>query len=200
VEDVVVAACDDGHGDRFLAAYLVARAGASPGVSGLRSHLRERLPEFMVPSAYVFLEALPVTASGKVDRRALPAPEAPAEAEAGYAEPRTPAEERVAGIWAQVLGVERVGIYTSFFDLGGHSLLATQIISRVREAFQVDLALRSLFETPTVAGMMLAIAQAQVGQEDEDDVARLLAELEQLSDDEARDLLTGESQPGSENG
>ncbi|HYH81525.1 MAG TPA: amino acid adenylation domain-containing protein, partial [Longimicrobium sp.] len=116
----------------------------------LRELGRERLPEHMVPSAFVFLDALPLTPNGKVDRKALPAPEL-ASAKDRYVAPRTPTEEVLAGIWAEVLRLERVGVEESFFDLGGHSLLATRVVSRVRELFGVELPLRALFEGPTVA-------------------------------------------------
>ncbi|HEX7241423.1 MAG TPA: phosphopantetheine-binding protein, partial [Longimicrobiaceae bacterium] len=127
-------------------------------VPALRDGLRKRLPEHMVPSAFVVLEALPVTPNGKLDRRALPAPEA-ADARA-YVAPRTPTEELLAEIFAGVLGVERVGVDDSFFDLGGHSLLATRVAMRVREALGVELPLRALFEAPTVAGLALEITGA----------------------------------------
>ncbi|HYH80347.1 MAG TPA: methyltransferase, partial [Longimicrobium sp.] len=120
-------------------------------VPALREAARARLPEYMVPSAFVVLEALPVTANGKVDRGALPAPDTPGSSGGTYVAPRTPAEERMAGIWAEVLGVERVGAEDGFFDLGGHSLLATQLVSRVREAFRTELPLRAVFEAPMLA-------------------------------------------------
>ncbi|HSU13784.1 non-ribosomal peptide synthetase, partial [Longimicrobium sp.] len=120
-------------------------------VPALREAARARLPEYMVPNAFVVLEALPVTPNGKVDRAALPAPDTPGSRGETYVAPRTPAEERMAGIWAQVLGMERVGGEDNFFDLGGHSLLATQLVSRVREAFRTELPLRAVFEAPTLA-------------------------------------------------
>ncbi|HVR95063.1 MAG TPA: amino acid adenylation domain-containing protein [Thermoanaerobaculia bacterium] len=132
-----------------LAAYVVPRAEPP---SHLREYLLERLPEPMVPSWFVALERLPLSPSGKVDREALPAPEANLP-ERGYVAPRTPAEEAVAGIWGEVMGLPRVGIHDNFFELGGHSLLATQVVSRVRRAFGVELPLRELFEAPTVAGV-----------------------------------------------
>jgi acyl carrier protein len=117
----------------------------------LRSYLKERLPEFMVPSAFVLLDSLPLTPNGKIDRRALPAPDSERpELQAAFIEPRTATEERVSELFAEVLNVKEVGIYDNFFDLGGHSLLATQVISRVREAFQVEVPFYTLFEAPTV--------------------------------------------------
>jgi amino acid adenylation domain-containing protein len=129
----------------------------------LRDRLAERLPEALVPSAFVFLEALPLTPNGKVDRRALEAIEPPAAGrrEEGSAAPRTPVEEVLAGIWSRVLGVEKVGAQDDFFLLGGHSLLATQVLSRVRQAFGVDLAVRALFEHRTLAGLARRIEEAR---------------------------------------
>jgi acyl carrier protein len=116
----------------------------------------------MVPSVYVMLDALPLTASGKVDRRALPAPDWTREqVEQVYVAPRTPVEEMLAGIWSQILGAERVGIHDDFFELGGHSLLATRVMARVRDDFHMGLSLRSLFEAPTVAGLASLI---EIGQ------------------------------------
>ncbi|HWS54555.1 MAG TPA: amino acid adenylation domain-containing protein, partial [Pyrinomonadaceae bacterium] len=141
-----------------LVAYCVARQGqAGEGAAGgalvreLRSHLAERLPPYMVPSAFVMLDQLPLTPNGKVDRAALPEPERVSET-AELAPPRTPVEEILSGIWKDVLRVESVSIHDNFFELGGHSLLATQLVSRVRELFRVEVALRLLFEQPTVAG------------------------------------------------
>ncbi len=129
-------------------------AGGEPLTRNLRAALRQSLPEYMVPTAWVQLAALPLTPNGKVDRKALPAPAAELKTSTP---PRTPTEELLAGIWARVLGVERVGAEDSFFDLGGHSLLATQVVSRVREAFGVELPLRNLFERPTVAAIAAKI-------------------------------------------
>ncbi|MFL5540922.1 MAG: condensation domain-containing protein, partial [Longimicrobiaceae bacterium] len=158
---VVVARADGGAEKRLVAYYVVAGGGSAPSDAELRALLASRLPGHMVPSAFVALEALPLNTSGKVDRRALPAPEWTGD-EAGYVAPRTPAEELLAGIWAGVLGVERIGVHDDFFRLGGHSLLATQVISRVREAFGVELPLRTLFETPRL-GDFAARVEAEVG-------------------------------------
>ncbi|MBD2043497.1 non-ribosomal peptide synthetase [Microcoleus sp. FACHB-672] len=120
-------------------------------VPQLQSYLTEKLPEYMVPSAFVVLESLPITPNGKVDRRALPAPEPiKPELSGSYVAPRTPVEERLVKIWAEILGLKRLGIHDNFFELGGHSLLATQLISRVRDAFEIELPLRSVFEAPTI--------------------------------------------------
>ena len=170
-------------------------------VNELRSFLQEQLPDYMVPSAFVFLEALPLTPNGKVDRRALPVPEqGRPELQETMVAPRTPVEETVAGIWADVLGVKHVGIYDNFFDLGGHSLKATQAISRVRSALHMDVPLRALFEAPTVAGLATIITETQMQHAGQNDLTGILSELEALSDEEAQRLLAGESTSQSPGG
>ncbi len=161
VRESIVMADEDATGEKRLVAYVVAERGSPPTGSELRNFLKAKLPEHMLPAAFVALEALPLTANGKVDRRALPAfNRTRPELEKGFVAPRTSAEELVAEIWAQVLGLERVGIYDDFFELGGHSLLATQAVSRIREAFAVEIPLRRLFEAPTVAGLAASIDAA----------------------------------------
>jgi amino acid adenylation domain-containing protein len=155
VLQAVVTVREDTPGDKRLVGYVVAEANQNVNASELRAWLKERLPEYMVPSAIVQLEALPLTPNGKVDRKNLPAPDYTqrlAESEDGTGE-RTPGEEVIAGIWAEVLRLDQVEVHENFFDLGGHSLLATQVVSRVRQAFQIDLPLRAMFETPTVAAL-----------------------------------------------
>ena len=149
VRQAVVVVREDQPGKARLVGYVVAAAGVDAGA--LREHLLRRLPEHMVPSAFVFLARFPLTANGKLDRGALPAPEA--EAGRVYRGPRTPAEEILCGLFAEVLGVSRVGIDDNFFALGGHSLLATRLISRIRATLDVELAIRCLFEAPTVEGL-----------------------------------------------
>ena len=124
--------------------------------------LESRLPDYMIPSVFVALEALPRTPNGKLDRRTLPSPERVLSA-AGkrYVAPRTPVESELAALWAEVLGVERVSVEEGFFELGGHSLLATRLMYRLREALRIDLPLRALFEKPTVAGMADLVARAR---------------------------------------
>ncbi len=152
VHRAVAVVREDAPGERRIVAYVVPAGEAVPAVE-LRAHLAGRVPEYMLPSALVALEELPLTGSGKVDRRALPAPDAAAGVEGEYVAPRTPAEEVLAGIFAEVLGVERVGAGDGFFELGGHSLLATRVVSRVRTALGVELPLRAVFEAPTVAAL-----------------------------------------------
>ncbi len=152
VKQAVVIAREDTPGDKRLVAYLVAAAASRLDFAVLRNWVKEQLPEYMVPAAWVEMPSLPLTPNGKVDRKNLPAPEYQrAELAGEYQEARTPAEEVMAGIWAEVLKLDQVGVHDQFFELGGHSLLATQVVSRIRHAFQVELPLRALFEAPTVA-------------------------------------------------
>nr|WP_301340591.1 non-ribosomal peptide synthetase [Myxococcus xanthus] len=150
VNEAVVVAREDGGEGKRLVAYVTAQEGASLGTGALRSHVKQRLPEYMVPSAYVVLESLPLTPNGKVDRKALPAPDAQGPRTAHFEAPRTATEEKLASIFAEVLNVERVSVDEDFFELGGHSLLATQLVSRVRESFRVELPLRTVFESRSV--------------------------------------------------
>jgi amino acid adenylation domain-containing protein len=151
----------DAGGERRLVAYVVPADGETPGPRALLDALGASLPDYMLPTAFVRLPALPLTASGKVDRAALPPPDACNTLRDGaFERPRTLVEERVAGILATLLGAERVSVNDNFFLLGGHSLLGTQVIARVRDTFGVDMPLRSLFETPTVEGLAAAIERA----------------------------------------
>ncbi len=158
VREAVVLAREDRPGDKRLVAYVVADPGETVEPERLRDELGSSLPPYMVPSAVLVLPALPLSPNGKLDRRALPAPEAKQATLAASA--RTVGEELVAGIWAEVLGLEAVGVHDGFFDLGGHSLLATRVMSRIRDAFGVDLPLRGLFEAPTVAGLAARVEGA----------------------------------------
>ena len=158
VGGAVVTARRDGRGTR-LVAYVTPADAVRPAPAELRAHLAARLPEWMVPAAFVAMDDFPRTPNGKLDRRALPEPEAGPEAGA-YEAPRTEVEERIAAIWAEVLRVERVGVRDDFFALGGHSLLATRVVARIRRELGVELPLRTVFESPTVAGMAAAVASA----------------------------------------
>jgi acyl carrier protein len=154
IREAVVVVREQEDGDKRLVGYVVLEEGQE-AVAGseLRPYLKERLPEYMIPSVFVQLAELPLTANGKVDRRALPEPEQGPAGGEGYVGPRTATEEIVAGIWASVLKLERVGVTENFFEIGGHSLLATQVMSRIRESFAVEMPLRELFEQATVAGL-----------------------------------------------
>jgi acyl-coenzyme A synthetase/AMP-(fatty) acid ligase len=189
----VAALVHEGAGEARLVAYVVARE-PRPSVETLRSALRERVPEYMVPSAFVLLDALPLTPSGKLDRRALPAPDARAGVATAYAPPRNDVDELLAIVWAEVFGVERVGIHDDFFALGGHSLLATQIVARLRDLVGLEVSLRSLFERPTIAAItdrLMSSPEASAAVER----ASLLVQVARLSDDEAAAMLDGDRVP-----
>jgi acyl carrier protein len=192
VRQAIVLAREDTPGDKRLVAYVVPDVEQVPTVSKLRNILNEKLPEYMVPSVFVFLDALPLTPNGKVDRRALPAPDqSRPEQVNSFVPPSTPVEKTIADIWTQVLKVDKVGNHDNFFDLGGHSLLATQVISRMRHALQIELPLRAIFEAPTVAGLAVKITEARAKEVVPGGMADLLADLESISEEEARHLLAG---------
>ncbi|MBD2510596.1 non-ribosomal peptide synthase/polyketide synthase [Nostoc muscorum FACHB-395] len=161
VQTSVVIVREDIPGDKRLVSYIVLQSEQTTTVKELRSFLKEKLPEYMVPSAIAILESLPLTSNGKIDRRALPAPEPSSELSDKYVAPRTPLEEILALIWQEVLKIELVGRYDNFFTLGGHSLLATQLVSRIRSSLKVELPLRSLFAAPTIAELAQLIQQLQ---------------------------------------
>jgi surfactin family lipopeptide synthetase A len=199
VREVAVIAKEDTVGKR-LVAYLVlfegmthpeashpvatrhpSQEGSSSdcSVQELRGFLKEKLPDFMIPSAFVMLDAMPLTPNGKIDRKALAKIDPDhSELENTFVAPSNPVEEVLAGIWAEILGLEQVGIHHNFFELGGHSLLATQVISRIQDAMDVTLPLRTLFERQTIAELSVAIVQNMVAETDDDEMERLLAELE----------------------
>jgi amino acid adenylation domain-containing protein len=166
VRQAVVVASAETPDETRLTAYLVVDQAEHPSLSALQRFLRHRVPAYMVPSAWVWLDALPLTPSGKVDRHALPGTNEswPGLAEA-FVAPCTPTEEVLAGIWTTVLGVEVVNVHDNFFDLGGHSLTAVQVMARVRATLQVDIPLHALFAVPTVAGLALAIEAARQGEQ-----------------------------------
>ncbi len=162
VEQAVVVAREDVPVNKRLVAYVIPSTGRLCTREELRAHIKQSLPEYMVPSAFVALDRFPLTPNGKVDRRALPPPDvAPQSEERPHVPPRNAIEEVVAGIWSEVLRVENIGAHDDFFDLGGHSLLATQVISRLRQAAQVELPLRAIFEAKTVAALAERIEKAK---------------------------------------
>jgi hypothetical protein len=159
----------------------------------LRAFLKERLPDYMVPSFFMTLDQLPLNSNGKVDRRRLLefAREAsPEQSAQEYIAPRTAAEEVLADLWMEVLGVRQVGITDNFFSLGGHSLLATQLLSRVQKIFHVDLPLRNLFEKPTVLGLVDALVLAYDGDANAiEDIAQMVKQLRDMSEEDLKQMM-----------
>ncbi|HEX5883448.1 MAG TPA: amino acid adenylation domain-containing protein, partial [Pyrinomonadaceae bacterium] len=182
-EAVVTLRQDASGGERRLVAYVIPNPECTIEARQLRDYLRGKLPEYMLPSAFVTLAVFPLTTSGKIDRLALPAPERNLETEEGYIAPRDALEEVLSTIFAEVLTLERVGVLDNFFELGGHSLSATQIVSRVQEAFQVELPVRKIFEQPTVEGLAQALLKEQ--RERIQRTAELLLQVSSLSEEKA---------------
>jgi hypothetical protein len=190
VRSAVVVAHEHTSADKQLVAYVVAEPGSSATAGELRDHLKQILPHFMVPSFFVMLDSFPQTTSGKIDVRALPKPETfRSELDDDFVAPRTAAEKELSEIWCKLLKVERVGIHDNFFDLGGHSLLLTRLASHILRAFQVNVSIPVLFNGPTVLEMSEAIAIKQMEQENADELATMLREVQQLSSHEVSRLL-----------
>ncbi|MEO8191048.1 MAG: amino acid adenylation domain-containing protein [Acidobacteriota bacterium] len=185
VREAVVVAREDSSGDRRLVGYVVPRSAAVP-FDELRMWMKARLPDYMVPSAFVALKWIPLTPNGKVDRNALPPPDETGSTRE-YVAPRTASEQRVVKTWLEVLKLERIGADDNFFDLGGHSLLLTQVVSRLRKVFNREVPIRWLFEVPTVSGLAERIDAAE-----RDDLARMLDELEALPEQEDGREVAGE--------
>ncbi|BAZ37902.1 amino acid adenylation domain-containing protein [Calothrix sp. NIES-4101] len=169
IQESVIAIKEDDLGEKRLVAYVVSKQYEliiNELATKLRKFLQQKLPDYMIPSAFVLLETLPLTPNGKIDRRALPTPDwSKRNLEQNYVSPRTPVEEIIANTWTQVLGIKQVGVNDNFFELGGHSLLATQLISRLRQVFQIELPLQKVFEFPTVAGLATAIEAIKQSQD-----------------------------------
>jgi acyl carrier protein len=169
VGEAAVVARQDQSDTKRLVAYLVPTAGAVVDSAGLRMSVASRLPDYMVPSAFVVLDQLPLTPNGKLDRKALPAPDFTAIVDAGYVAPRTDAERVLAAIWAQVLGMEQVGIEDNFFELGGDSLRSLQLTSRTKAAFDVALTPRDIRTTRTLSALAELVEE------------KILSELERVA-------------------
>ncbi len=184
IRDAFVICREDTPGDKRLVAYHLGYPGTGPDDRVLREYLRERLPQYMIPSAFMRLDAFPVNPNGKVDRRALPAPTPAAGDGAVRLAPRTPAEAAVARVWCEVLHVDQVGVDESFFDLGGHSLLATQVVGRLWRLFQCRLPLRAFFDAPTVAGVAEALVRYEPRPGHVATVARILQDIEAMPEAE----------------
>jgi amino acid adenylation domain-containing protein len=180
IRECIAVAREDTPGDKRLIAYLVAATPESStlNTSELRGFLKERVPEYMLPSAFVFLEQLPLTPNGKVDKKALPAPDTERpELENAFVAPETPTEQRLAAIWTALLGIDRAGLYDNYFELGGDSLLATQLASQIRKVFEVELPLTDLFQHPTLAELSAIIEEA------------IIKQMEEMSDEEVEQSL-----------
>ncbi|HEX8456524.1 MAG TPA: amino acid adenylation domain-containing protein [Pyrinomonadaceae bacterium] len=197
VSEVVVIAREDEVGDKRLIAYLVLEEtdAPAPEVNEWRAFLKERLPEYMIPAAFVMLDQLPLSPNGKVDRRALPVPDqARPVLRQAFVPARNGVEQQLVDIWAEVLRVERIGVHDDFFELGGDSLIATRLVSRVRRGLNVEVPLATLFKHTTVAALAeyIAAAEAEPGDEEEERIARLLEQVDQLSEQNVAALLESE--------
>jgi len=191
VQAAVVLARDDLGGEARLVAHIVAADRREPEVSELRDFLKTRLPEYMIPTGFIFLDRMPLTAHGKVDRPALVAVRQGLKvAGSEFVAPRDSTEEALARIWAESLEVEHVGIFDIFFDLGGHSLAATRVVFKVIKQFQLEIPLQSLFQSPTVAEMAAVITEYQGKKLGEKELDSILAELESLTEEEAQRLVS----------
>jgi amino acid adenylation domain-containing protein len=178
------------NSDKWLVAYVVSTCDAVVTSDELRAFLKEKLPDYMVPARFVFLDAMPLTSNGKLDRKALPEPDSGnCELVASFVAPRTVVEELIAEIWAEVLKLDKFGMHDNFFDRGGHSLKATQVISRVRETFRIDLPVRVLFEAPTVAEFASRVEQHFTDPSELEEISRYVAEIDSLPDEEIKRRL-----------
>jgi amino acid adenylation domain-containing protein len=189
VSECAVVAQDYAEGDQRIIAYMPASDELSATI--LRRFLEESLPDYMMPSAFMFVETLPRTASGKIDRHALPQPDEQLQyASTEFVAPRTSLEEELVGVWKEILRVESIGIQDNFFRLGGHSLLATVVVNKLRQTYGVELRLRSFIESPTVASLAASIETARlVGHQDLGRIEEMLDRVQGLSDDEVKALL-----------
>ncbi len=191
IKESAVAVFEAQTGDKRLVAYFVCQKPQAVTVDSLKKFLKAKLPDYMIPSVFMELDALPMDASGKIDRKSLPKPDlSRAGLQVDYVAPRTPTEETLAEIVKEVLNVDKVGIKDNFFELGGHSMLATQAISRIREQFGVEVSLRSIFENPTVEGLAKAIVEAQAQGVEDTELEQMLDQLENLSEEEINKLLS----------
>ncbi len=185
VQDAFVIVQTAQPGSQLLTAYIVPHAQA-PSVEDLQQLVVDRLPQYMVPAAFIVLAALPLTPNGKVDRKALPIPDThQVIRQTEFVAPRNATEETLAQVWAELLGLETIGVMDNFFELGGHSLLALQVIARIQKLFQVQVQLQPLFEQPTIAQLADLILTEQMLQTDDDILAQLLAEVEALPEEDA---------------
>ena len=192
VTDAVVKVIEDSDGDKRLCAYVVFDGQSASDNNDLRSFLKGKLPRHMVPGIFTMLDSLPLTSNGKVDRRALPDPNPAGQPAEGFLDPRTPTEELVAAAWCQALKLPRVSMNDNFFELGGHSLLAAKVFAELQRTVTVELNLVDIFNAPTVAGLANLIYEREAQHPESDELMSLLAELDDLSDEEAHRQMTEE--------
>jgi acyl-coenzyme A synthetase/AMP-(fatty) acid ligase/acyl carrier protein len=183
----IVKSADD---EKYIAAYVVPLSESAPAAAELRTFLKQRLPEYMAPSTFVLLDELPLTATGKLDRAALPEPDRRhRERENAFTAPRNAVEKTLAEIFAEVLGVEKVGIHDNFFEFGGHSLLATRVVARIRKMFNIELPLRNFFENPTAAEIAEFLKSHEPVPGRMEEMMVLMRRIESLSTDDLEELL-----------
>jgi aspartate racemase len=190
VREAVVLAIEDKPLDKLLVAYVVADRHKVDKSSELRNFLKQRLPDYMVPQAYVFLDALPLTPNGKVDRQALSKHDFKRFArENELMAPKTATQKFIVGIWRKLLGINKIGIYDNFFDLGGHSLLATRVISHVRDTFQVELPVHCFFDAPTVAGLSEVLENYETVPGRVSAISHILEKIDAMDVEEIQEML-----------
>ena len=190
VRQTVVLVREDEPDEKRLVAYVVPQHEAAPSPSDLRAYLKGKLPDYMVPSAFVFIDSIPLSPHGKVDRQALPEPDRNStDLAEDYVGPRNAVEDIIAAAWSEILRVKPIGVYDNFFDLGGHSLKATQVISRLRKAFQSEIPLRLIFESPTIAELAAVIDSKTTEELTSNKLNRVLKEVEAMPEEQAQRLL-----------
>ena len=196
VAEATVMVREDVAGDKRLVGYVVSKKDKEVKVSELRSYMKTKLPEYMVPGTVMLLEEMPLTLNGKIDRKRLPVPEhARPELETSYEQTQSPLEEVLVMIWSEILGMDRIGVHDNFFELGGHSLLATQLVSRMRKVFQIDIPLRNIFEAPTVRELAELLMVDKDRRLRLEKTAELMLSLADLSDEEAEKIFAEKSSP-----
>ncbi|HEV8340823.1 MAG TPA: non-ribosomal peptide synthetase [Candidatus Binatia bacterium] len=182
-------------GIKSLVAYLVLRGEPVPTIGAIRRALAEKLPSHMIPSVFVMLDSMPLTPTGKIDRRALPVPEfSRPELDTAFVPPRTRIERELAQIWAEVLSIGPIGIHDKFLEMGGDSLLAVRVLTQVIERFQVEMSIQSFLQSPTVAEMAVIVTQQSMKRAGKEEILRILAELESISDEDAERRLSGKTE------
>jgi acyl carrier protein len=190
VEQAVVVVIEGGSGQKRLVGYVKLKRDTEATIIELRSHLRQSLPEYMVPSTFVVLQEMPLTPNGKIDRKSLPSPDdARPELEQHYVPPTTDTQKAIAQIWSEILGIDEIGIHDNFFDLGGHSLTATRVVARIRTAFAIDLSLAEFFASATIKDVSEIVERNIFANSSKARVEEVMRLLESLDEREAEEML-----------